>query len=368
MSKRVERVTLHPVHIPIEHEKVNCPEFASETLQRGPTGLLDGPWFGDQKLIIAQVQGSGTTGWGDLSRSIDMTVAATLAAKLLGIRLDDVNANFDPINDPRVMRGLHTAVLDWATRLRDVPLYTMFGQPIRDGIAVATWSGHRTPQGAARIAQEAAASGINCLKLKSSLRADDAAIAHAVKAVVGDSFELVIDPNGRWETCEQAIPRACALRQAYEHACLEDPIYNNNEAVARIARESGIPIIRTSIGPDAVQNNMQALPSGFNLVGSWPAMLGASKEAQRLNVPFWAGSSVDTGLFDLATIHFGVTQPGFTMAAELAGSQVREHSLLSRPIRINQGVAMVEHGPGLGIDINLDALERYRAGDPVVIQ
>ena len=368
MNKHIERVILHTVHIPIEHEKVNCPAFASETLQRGPTGLMDGPWFGDQKLIIAQVQGSGMTGWGDLSRSIDMTVAATLASKLLGIRLDEVDANIDPINDARVIRGLHTAALDWAARLREIPLYAMFGQPVRDGIATAVWSGHRTPQGAARIAQAAAASGIECLKLKSSLRADDAAIARAVKEVVNDSFELVIDPNGRWENYEQAIPRAAALREAYKHAWLEDPLYAKNDDVARIARETEIPIIRTCIGSDAVKENMQALPSGFNLVGPWPAMLEASKEAHRHNLPFWGGSAADTGLYDLATIHFGTTQPGFTMAAELAGSQVREHNLLSRPIRIIHGVAMVEHGPGMGIDIDLDALEHYRVGDPVIVQ
>lgn len=108
--------------------------------------------------------------------------------------------------------------------------------------------------------------------------------------------------------------------------------------------------------------------SGLNLVGSWPDLLEASTESHRLKIPFWAGSAVDTGLFDLATIHFGVTQPGFTLAAELAGSQVREHNLLSRPIRIVQGMAMVEQQPGLGIDVDLGALDRYRAGDPVIVQ
>lgn len=368
MNKRIERIILHSVHIPIEQEKVNCPAFAHETLQRGPTGLLDGPWFGDQTLIIAQVEGAGISGWGDLSRSIDMTVAATLASKLLNMDVENISAHVDPISDARVIRGLHTAALDWAARLREIPLYALFGQPVRDGIATAFWSGHRTPDAAARLAKDAMAAGVKCLKLKSSLKADDAGIARAVKEVTNDSFELVIDPNGRWENCEQALPRAFALRQAYDHAWLEDPLYVKNDQIARIARETGIPIIRTCVGPNAVQNNMKALPSGFNLAGSWPDLLGASQEAKRLNIPFWAGSAVDTGLFDIATIHFGVTQPAFTMPAELAGSQVRQHSLLLRPIRIIQGVAMVEHGHGLGIDVDLDALEHYRAGDPVVVQ
>jgi len=28
----------------------------------------------------------------------------------------------------------------------------------------------------------------------------------------------------------------------------------------------------------------------------------------------------------------------------------------------------LEHGPGMGIDIDLDALEHYRVGDPVIVQ
>ncbi len=365
MSIRIRSVTLYTVRIPIAREAVNCPEFASETLQRGPTGLLDGPWFGDAPLLVTCVEGGGVCGWADLSRGGDAGYAAGPAGKLIGLGVEEIKATVDPIRDAKVVRGLHTAALDWAARVRDVPLYRMFGERLREGVKVALWSGHRTPARAAALAVEAQGKGMNCLKLKSSLWADDEGIAKAVKEAAGEGFEVVIDPNGRWETLENTMTRARAIARANRHVWLEDPVYAKDLVMAEVARETGIGMIRTAVGRAGVIRALASTAKAFNLVGAWPDMLEASEEVGARDLDFWGGSAVDTGLFDLANVHFGVTQPAYTLATELAGSQVREHSLLMQPIKVFNGVACPGDGPGLGVETDRDALERYRAADPV---
>jgi muconate cycloisomerase len=249
-----------------------------------------------------------------------------------------------------------------------VPLWKLFGEKIREGLPTAWWSGHRTPAGAAKLARDAMARRVKCLKLKSSLTADDPGIAEQIAKACGESFELVIDPNGRWETFDETLRRAEAIRRVNPHAWLEDPIYGNNGAIAEVGRRTGVPVIKTVTNADAVQQVHALGFAGLNLVGPWPALLASSRAAAELNLPYWAGSAVDTGLSDLATVHFGVTQPAFTMAAELAGSHAREHSLLREAIPMRDGVAIPPDGPGLGIEPDLDAIERYRVAEPVVVE
>lgn len=365
MSRRIQSVTLYTVRIPIAREAVNCPEFAHETLQRGPTGLLDGPWFGDASLLVARVEGAGVEGWADLSRGGDRGYAAVLARKLIGLDVEEVKATVDPIRDPKAVRGLHTAALDWAARMKGIPLYRMFGERLRNGVKVALWSGHRTPRGAAALALEARSKGMGCLKLKSSMQADDAGIARAVREAVGDGFEVVIDPNGRWETLENTMSRARLIARESPHVWLEDPVYAKELVIAQVARETGIRMIRTAVGRAGVVRALASTAKAFNLVGAWPDMLEASAEVASRGLAFWGGSAVDTGLFDLANVHFGVTQQAYTLATELAGSQVREHSLLKQPIEMIDGVACPGESPGLGIQTDMDALERYQVADPV---
>src|SRR5690606_10290494 len=123
------------------------------------------------------------------------------------------------------------------------------------------------------------------------------------------------------------------------------------------------------IGGEATRNAIDAWQiDALNLVGTWPQLLAASAEAAASGVPYWAGSAVTTGIGDLATLHFALTQEAFSFGAEIAASQVREHDLLASRIPTRAGHAVVPEGPGLGVEIDLEALERYRVGDPVVVR
>jgi len=368
---RIKRVTIYTLRIPIPKERVHSPEFAYEPLNRGPTGKFDGTWVGDMPIYVVSAEGDGgEIGWGDMPRLADFAEMKTRASKLLGLTLDEVRADVDPTDEESNYRGLHTAALDWRTRNQGVPLHTVFGEKVRDQVKVAWWAGMRTPSGAADIARHAKSLGISSLKLKGNEILDDEGIARAVREACGDDFRVIIDPNGRWESPEQGIERAKRIHEANPNVWLEDPLYTGDGGNARIRHEGPIGMIRTCLGgAERVRKIVQAdVADGLNIVGPWPMLLDESAEAARQNLPFWAGSSVMTGLDDFATLHFAATQPGFTLGADFAASQSRENNLITQPIRYVDGKIAVPTGPGMGVDINLDALERYRVADPVVVQ
>lgn len=370
MSIRIERITGTPVRVPVSPQLISCPPFEHEPLNRGADGGFTGPFFADVPLLALKVEGGGATpGWCTSMRTVEQDMLAEAAGRLIGKPVNEITPQW-ALSEHREMRGLQTAAMDFRGRVEGKPLHALLGPLVRDRVAVAQWSGFHTPQGAAAVAQRASDRGIRALKVKANEQTDGSAIARAVVAACGRDFELCIDPNGRW-TRQQVFDHARAMGEAGTRMYLEDPAYlsiNENVTLfSRVRRETNCHIAKTVIGPD----DMATYAGGdavdvFNLQGIWAQVLTGAAEAHRLGVPFWAGSSIESGLNDMERIHLAATQPAASFPFELAASQVREHNLLTAPIAMENGFAIVPDTPGLGVDVDLDALERYRVGDPIV--
>lgn len=369
-TQRIRRITATPVVVPIPVQRINCPRYAHEPLNRGPTGGWDGPYFGTVPFLVIKVEGDGgPAGFGTTVRNTDAAAFRRITASLLGKPIDAVVPRME-LGGDGAYRGIHTAALDWRARCEGVPLHRLFGPQLRPGVTAAEWTAFRTPEGAARFAAQARARGFTCLKLKSSHEQPDEEIAGAVYEAAGPDFRLVIDPNGRWGTVDEALRRARAVAAVAPNVWLEDPVYGEGamEALIQIRNLTPLKSIKTVIGGDYVDRFASAgAVDAMNCQGIWPLLLEASAAASRHGIPYWVGSSVESTLADAAIIHFGVTQEMFRFPCEMAGNLVREHGLTRTPIRYQDGMAMVPPGPGLGVEADEDAIERYRVADPVVL-
>jgi L-alanine-DL-glutamate epimerase-like enolase superfamily enzyme len=374
---RLRRFTAIPVRIPVPRERLSCPAFYHEPLNRGPGGGWDGPYFADVPFYIVKAEGDGgPAGWGDLVRDRTPEQIEAAARRLLGLAADEITADL-AFTEQSPLKGLHTAALDWRARVEQRPLHTLFGPRVRDQVVVAAWNAFRTPAGLAPVVRALAAEGIRCLKLKSCLETDDPALAATVHAAA-PALHLLIDPNARWATPAETLRRATAIVAAHPATTLEDPFVREGvltgqdydyAAHAEVRRRTGIGLVLT-IKEDAqlLAAHAAGAVSGFNLEGTWPQLRRRAALAHERGLPFWAGSSVQSGLSDLAMLHFAVTQPAFTMPFEMAGVMYREHNLLRHAVPIVNGEATPPDRPGSGADPDEDALERYRVGDPLVIE
>lgn len=86
--------------------------------------------------------------------------------------------------------------------------------------------------------------------------------------------------------------------------------------------------------------------------------------AEAGELPVWQASNVDLGLYDAYRIHASAAVPNYTLASDMIGNLVHEHSLLTEPL-LQDGYARVPDGPGLGVELDEDAVKRYEvSADP----
>ncbi len=85
--------------------------------------------------------------------------------------------------------------------------------------------------------------------------------------------------------------------------------------------------------------------------------------AECAGITVWQASNVDLGVFDTFRLHASAAAPNCTLGSDLCGNFVHEHSLLKNPL-VREGYALVPEGPGLGIELDEDAIDRYRVNEP----
>ena len=86
--------------------------------------------------------------------------------------------------------------------------------------------------------------------------------------------------------------------------------------------------------------------------------------ADAAGIPCWHGSEVDLGILEASYIHACAAARNCTLRSDIFGERIRENDLISQGLEITNGQARVLQGPGLGVELDLEALERYRvSGD-----
>jgi muconate cycloisomerase len=69
---------------------------------------------------------------------------------------------------------------------------------------------------------------------------------------------------------------------------------------------------------------------------------------------------VDCGILEAAHLHSCAAARNCTLRSDIFGELVREDDLIVEPIAIKDGRAAVPQGPGLGVELDVKALEKYR--------
>ena len=97
---------------------------------------------------------------------------------------------------------------------------------------------------------------------------------------------------------------------------------------------------------------------GINVAPSDWGFLDMARIADAGGIPVWEASNVDLGLFDVFRMHASSAAPNCTLGSDLCDNFVHEHSLLAEPL-IQQGHTMVPDKPGLGVELDEEAVEKY---------
>jgi muconate cycloisomerase len=371
---RIVSAKATPVVVPARPDSLNSPgieESDTGFSDRFKTGKSWDDFANQVKWIIELQSDDGETGIGETYRSVEGHEVEAALQSVLGRDVFALNWRALPVENPRVYDAIETAVMDLAGRVLGVPIYQLLGGAYRDRVECSGWTGRRTPEDAARKAYEAMQRGHRVFKFKCSDTDEVSQWCEAIQARCGDGIRVLLDPNQRWNSVEttRRLMQGVLPQMMYG---LEDPIARQDYAgFRRLREEFDFPIFIHIALPyrhqgqnaeDALTAIREGSCDGFNFNGPMWAFVELAHTAALAGLTCWHGSEVDLGILEASALHACAAAPNCTIPSDIFGELVREDDLIEVGLRFENGYALVPQGPGLGVELDRGALERWKCG------
>jgi len=259
--------------------------------------------------------------------------------------------------------GLQIALWDVAAKHASVPVHALLGQKVRDRVPLAWWCIDMPPEDWASEARDAIRQGYTSFKLKGRPWFDIVEQVRAVADVVPAGSPIDVDFNDFLLDADNALSVLKALEEIDNVEIFESPIPQGDvpgnvrlrsELKSQIAMHYGSPPFRVAVTEGACD--------GFVLCCGANAMLSQARAAAQVDMPFWI-QLVGTGITTTWANHLGAV---LTHAKWPAITCLNTYSepLVVEPIRVSDGHVAVGDAPGLGIELDRDAVARLRVDAP----
>ncbi|HEY3151678.1 MAG TPA: mandelate racemase/muconate lactonizing enzyme family protein [Candidatus Binatia bacterium] len=264
------------------------------------------------------------------------------------------------------LSGVDIALWDILGKVRGVPLYQLLGGKCRDKVPVYATALY--PEEQSRVAKRArgfAEQGFHGVKIKVGFDLDqDTRIVRAVREELGKDFVIMTDANQGY-TLDVALKAADAFAECGAY-WLEEPLFVEDIEGHATLREKG----KT---PIAVGENLHMCYAFENFIARGAvdfiqpdvARAGGITEIRKITavaakhkVPVSFHTWGD-GVALAASVHLAAAlQDCIVMELDYTYNPLREE-LLREPFKVLNGYLIPPEKPGLGIELNEEALERF---------
>lgn len=361
----------------IQVHKVNLPLV---TGYRWASGV----YFGATKGLVEVQTDEGLTGWGEVAtvEQADI-VAGEFALRLTGAdpsNLDDCYRRCIPeirtllnTHDAGLVKafgGLELALWDIKGKALGVPVYALFGGPVRREIGFSEYFALRLPGGT----EQGESTPLEVARYCARMRAEhgsmifegkvgvldldtEVEMVKEVRAAIGPDATLRLDANNAWPL--NTARRALARLEPFDIANIEDPAQTFYD-MAKLRQHSAIPF--SSHLPDLRLAVELGVPDTFVLnimtLGGLRETMKFISACELMGVGFWfysGESAVGTAAYmQLAASIPYLSQPGqslFRWYADDVGPDL---------IRPHANRVPIPDGPGLGVTVDPQALARCK--------
>ena len=257
--------------------------------------------------------------------------------------------------------ALECALFDAVAKVAGVPLWSLLGATEAVPVACNATLTSATPAEVAAQAAEWAREGFGTVKLKLGAGEDDVATVEAVREAVGPDVRIRVDANEAWST-RQAISNLGSIERL-DVELAEQPV-QGLRGLARVARSSEVPLAAdesVTSEADAHRAVRQQACAYATAKLSKVGGIGAARQIARV-IPTYLSSALDGPIGIAAAAHAAQvlradgTDPG--IAHGLATQRLFSETIASRECELRGGRLHVPDGPGLGVELDPDALER----------
>ncbi len=270
----------------------------------------------------------------------------------------------DFLGDDSLGAGLQMALYDVVGKALEVPVHRLFNlTKVRDWCPIAWWNTKMSPEDLAGEAQDAVAQGYIFHKFKTRPWIDVYEQVEAISAITPPHYRLDLDWNGMLLNAATATPVLQRLDQYERVSIYEGPIVQGDvEGQRELRRKVSKPIALHFGAPPFHTAVREAVCDGFVIAGGISTILRQGQLAGEFEKPFWL-QMVGVGLVTALSAHLGAVLP-FAQWPTITCMNNYTDDLLAKPLTIRGGQMQVPTEPGLGVEVNEDALDRYRMEPP----
>jgi muconate cycloisomerase len=280
---------------------------------------------------------------------------------------------------PYAKTALDEALHDIKGKALGVPVYELLGGLWRREIPIAHSLGWMEIDEALAEAKAAIEEGIRTIKIKVARSDDyDVTIVREVRGLVSDDVDIVVDANQGWPTPKHAI---AILRRMEEYRIryAEQPV-EGLARMARVARAVDVPIMADEsvwTPQDVLEIVERGAADMISLYTTKPGGLFKAKKvaavAEAAGLPLNVNGSHETGVGNAANLHLvastaAVTEAGVFPVTTIEGNEPTTMAgkmylddIVTQPFDYRDGNLIVPSEPGLGIELDEEKVDRYRA-------
>lgn len=369
---KITRIETIPVRVPIR------PVFQIR-------GAL-GQHFESPFLLLKVHTDEGITGLGEVSCTpVWSGEDSTTAAHIIQGFLEPTVVGEDPrdierltikmrravANHPFTKSGIEMALWDILGKATGLPVYRLLGGAVRETVTIKMSVSGAEPPRAQEIAQWALSKGLTALKVKVGIEPNgDVERVKAVREVVGDKFRMGADANGGWSP-RVAIQTIRRLKDECNIYFAEQPVAPLDlQWLVDVRRNVPVPVMADE-SCYTLQDAMAIARAGAAdilsvYVGKGGGIGPARKMtaiAEAAGLTCTVGSNLELGVACAAMAHLATASPGIgaeEFPCDILGTLAYEHDLLVETLEYKNGTVRAPNKPGLGVELDEEAVARYR--------
>jgi glucarate dehydratase len=364
---KITTVTVTPVNIPLET----------------PIFWTGGYYPGTSKAIVEIGTDEGLTGLGEAPSAHLATVIESFAPRIIGKDPLDIAGienvcippwqivqNTDDSSCVTAFGGLEIALWDLRGKIWNQPLYQLLGGAVRKEIPFTEYFSYRVEQNGVGGEMTPQAVADYCLRMQAEHGATffegklilgnprlEIETVKVLREALGPDAMIRLDSNMQWSL--STARRVLREIEPYDVRNYEDPVATFEE-MAMLRQHSSIPFsthvpdIRRAVAlgvPDFIVVNFAVL-GGINRAIRF---IGA---CEAMGVGFWCYSG-DAGICTAAYLHMSAAMPWIHEPSQSLFRWQIGDVIEGGPFRQTNNVIPVPEGPGLGVTLDRQALQRW---------
>jgi galactonate dehydratase len=272
--------------------------------------------------------------------------------------------------------GIEHALWDIAGKAAGVPVYRLLGGKCRDKIRVYGWAHGTTPAELADHARKVIETyGFSAVKMQPMppdhyekpwlrvLKETEARVS-ALREAVGDEVDIGLDLHARLFEPVRAL-ELCQLLAPFRPLFVEEAIRPENfQALARLSRQVEVPLATGEQLYNLYQFRQLLRLGAVDIVQPDMCLTGIIETIKiaALAEGNYASVAPHNPCGPVATavnVHVAASMNNFLILEYLPDDDPNRTAIVDEPIELVEGYLQIPEKPGLGIDLNEDALGQY---------